>query len=156
MWSCLFDRKIGCGPAQAVRVRRRMIPMRRCQDRSATEIPWVLSCLFLNSHPLDEMSRLFKLYTAFSFFHTFPSRPGGWTLNCAHCPSTSFPTPSWLDGEVVSFARIQRGPSEAARWESTETTSAPRLPPSLPPRHFIPSLLQTPIDVIRVGLARLA
>ena len=58
--------------------------------------------------------------------------------------------------EVVSLARIQRGPSEAARWASTETTSMPNSFPSLPPGHFIAFLLQTPIDVIRVGLVGLA
>lgn len=30
--------------------------------------------------------------------------------------------------EVVSFARIQRRPSEAARWTSTETISVPNSP----------------------------
>jgi hypothetical protein len=55
--------------------------------------------------------------------------------------------------EVVSPARIQRGPSEAARWASTETTSVPNRLPSLPPRHFISLLLQAPVDEIRVGLS---
>lgn len=38
-----------------------------------------------------------------------------------------------LGTEVVSIARIQRGPSEAARWASTETTSVPDPTPHCQP-----------------------
>lgn len=76
---------------------------------------------------------------------------------CVHCPRTFLLPllPFQLGAEVVSIARIQRGPSEAARWASTETTSVAQFLPSLPSRHFIALLLQAAIDEVRIGLAGL-
>lgn len=59
----------------------------------------------------------------------FLQRLDGWTQHCGQCPRTSFPISSWLNLEVVSIPRIQRGPSEAAHWASTETASTPSLLP---------------------------
>lgn len=81
---------------------------------------------------------------------------GGYsTARIVRAHSSLHSSPLRLGTEVVSIARIQRGPSEAARWASTETTSVPNPSPSLPARYFISLLLQTPVDEIRVGLARL-
>lgn len=66
----------------------------------------------------------------------FPHRPDGWTLYCAHCPSTF----------------RSRADSEH---ECSPVRSMPP-PPSLPPRHLISFFLQTTIDEIRVGLVGLA
>src|SRR6267143_3318148 len=88
--------------------------------------------------------------TSLNAFSSLSSAPRNGTGKRTHIQTNASPTLTRQDrvAEVLSAARVQRGPSEAARCASTESALAtpyPLTPPLLPPAHAA----QRPLSVHR-------